>query len=41
MLGGLTFDKQSYFFLPRILLIQQEDAVHATLFVDNQNDSEN
>lgn len=40
LLGGLTFDKQSYFFLPRILLIQQEDAVHAILFLDNQNDSE-
>lgn len=38
LLGGLTFDKQSYFFLPRILLVQQGKAVNVMLFTDNQKD---
>lgn len=36
LLGGLTFDGQSDFFLPRLLIRQDDKEALVTLFIDNQ-----
>ena len=40
LVGGLTFGGQSYFFLPRLLLRQDQYQLHASLFIDWQKDIE-
>ncbi|HBO37064.1 MAG TPA: isochorismate synthase [Pasteurellaceae bacterium] len=40
LLGGLTFDKQADFFLPRVLLQQSKQSLRATIFIDNRQDPE-
>ncbi|MGQ0287072.1 isochorismate synthase [Pasteurellaceae bacterium 22721_9_1] len=36
LVGGLTFDKQVNFWLPRLVLTQEGDKVIATLYIDNE-----
>ena len=36
LLGGLTFDKQGHFWLPRLLIEQRETSVMISVFMDNQ-----
>ena len=38
LIGGLTFDKQSHFWLPRLLIEQESKQVSISVFVDNQVD---
>ena len=40
LVGGLTFGGQSYFFLPRLLLRQDQYQLHASLLIDRQKDIE-
>ena len=40
LVGGLTFGGQSYFFLPRLLLRQDQYQLHASLFINRQKDIE-